>query len=87
MMIMLSVDDGGERPKSQSVWDFCTPAMMVMKVIMTLYPSIVIMRIEDLIEPWVTLLIIQEVDKPDKVGCYRFYLLDFVIERSPETLV
>ena len=59
------------------------PAMMV---IMT-YPSIVIMRIEDLIEPWVTLLIIQEIDKPDKVGCYRFYVLDFDIERSPETLV
>ena len=60
--------------------------MIVMKVIMT-HPSIVIMRIEDLIEPWVTLLIIQEVDKPDKVGCYRFYVLDFDNERSPETLV
>ena len=65
---------------------FSPPAMMAMKVIMT-YPSIVIMRIEDLIEPWVTLLIIQEVDKPDKVGCYRFYVLYFDIERSPETLV
>ena len=52
--------------------------MMAMKLIMT-YPSIVIMRIEDLIEPWVTLLIIQEVDKPDKVGCYRFNVLDFDI--------
>ena len=60
--------------------------MIVMKVIIT-HPSIVIMRIEDLIEPWVTLLIIQEVDKPDKGGCYRFYVLDFDIERSPETLV
>ena len=57
---------------------FSPPTMIVMKVIMT-HPSIVIMRIEDLIEPWVTLLIIQEVDKPDKVGCYRFYVLDFDI--------
>ena len=61
--------------------------MMAMKLIMT-YPSIVIMRIEDLIEPWVTLLIIQEVNKPDKVGYYyRFYVLDFDIERSLDTLV
>ena len=69
---------------------FSPPAMMVMKVIMT-HPRIIIMRIEDLIEPWVTLLIVQEVDKPDKhlyeVACYRFYVLDFDIERSLETLV
>ena len=63
---------------------------MVMTVIMT-HPSIIVMRIEDLIEPWVTLLIVQEVDKPDKhlheVGCYSFYFLDFDIGRSLETLV
>ena len=69
---------------------FSPPAMVVMKVIMT-HPGIIIMRIEDLIQPWVTLLIVQEVDKPDnhinEVGCYRFYILDFDIERSLETLV
>ena len=69
---------------------FSPPAMVVMKVIMT-HPRIIIMRIEDLIEPWVTLLIVQEVDKPDKhiyeVGCYRFYVLDFDIGRSLDTLV